>query len=136
VLWAQHKPDRFDTWSAGIILMCLALPSMRSSRGLGVFLQEFRWSKYDLDRWRATSRWANARDLALLDADEGAGWSLARALLRPRSIEVADSGVVSFVNKGEQLRLSAPEALKHRWGGAVAHSGGGAARAEGACRFR
>ncbi|KIY99127.1 putative Serine/threonine-protein kinase SNT7 [Monoraphidium neglectum] len=115
VLWAQHKPDRFDTWSAGIILMCLALPSMRSSRGLGVFLQEFRWSKYDLDRWRATSRWANARDLALLDADEGAGWSLARALLRPRSIEVADSGVVSFVNKGEQLRLSAPEALKHRF---------------------
>ncbi|KAI8473395.1 MAG: kinase-like domain-containing protein [Monoraphidium minutum] len=115
VLWAAHKPDRFDTWSAGIILMCLALPALRAPRGLGLFLNELRWAKYDLDRWRATTRWAGPKDLAALDADGGAGWSLARALLRPRSVAVADNGVVSFVGGGGPARLSAPEALRHRY---------------------
>ena len=32
VLWAQHKPDRFDTWSAGITMMCLVVPSLRTPR--------------------------------------------------------------------------------------------------------
>lgn len=116
VLWAQHKPDRFDTWSAGITLLCLVLPQLRTHRGLAAFLKEFEKSNYDLDCWRAGCSWVNARDLRLLDDDEGAGWALARALLRPRAVEVAESGHVSFVGgpAGAPQRISAADALRHR----------------------
>ena len=39
-----------------------------------------------LDEWRARER-LPAAQLAALDADGGAGWDLARALLRPRSLQ-------------------------------------------------
>jgi hypothetical protein len=116
VLWAQHRPDRFDTWSAGITLMCLVVPSLRTPRGLAQFLKDYERAGYDLDRWRQTTRSASARDLAVLDADDGAGWGLAQALLRPRSIEVGDDGSVSFIsNGGAPQRISATEALRHRF---------------------
>jgi len=44
-----------------------------------------------------------------------AGWDLARALLRPRSIKTMPDGVVVFVNDSSVQRISAGEALKHRW---------------------
>ena len=129
VLWARHKPDRFDTWSAGITLLCLALPSLRTPRGLGQFLKEFERANYDLDEWRARTRLATARDLAPLDADDGAGWALAEALLRPRSIEVGEGGSVSFIgSNGAPQRLSASEALKHRRAPPSASFLGGAGR--------
>ncbi|KAI8466377.1 MAG: hypothetical protein J3K34DRAFT_524625 [Monoraphidium minutum] len=116
MLWAQHKPDRFDTWSAGIVLMSLVLPTLRTPRGLGLFLKEFEKTKYDLDAWRASCRWAGPRDFALLDADGGAGWAVAQALLRPRSVEVSADGGVAFVGGGgAPMRMSAAEALRHRF---------------------
>ena len=37
--WVQHKPDRFDMYSAGVVMMQLALPSLRTNSGLvSVFL--------------------------------------------------------------------------------------------------
>ncbi|GBF87958.1 hypothetical protein Rsub_00670 [Raphidocelis subcapitata] len=116
VLWARHKPDRFDTWSAGITLLCLAVPSLRTPRGLAQFLKEFERSNYDLDEWRGRTRLAGPRDLAPLDADGGAGWQLAEALLRPRSVEIGDDGSVSFIGSGgAPQRISATEALRHRF---------------------
>ncbi len=115
VLWAQHKPDRFDTWSVGITLMCLALPALRTPRGLGLFLKEFERAEYDLDVWRARNLRTGGRDLAALDANDGAGWQLAQSLLRPRSIEVGEGGSVAFVGGGGKQRLSATEALRHRY---------------------
>ena len=35
--WVQHKPDRFDLYSAGIVMMQLALPSLRTNTGLVSF---------------------------------------------------------------------------------------------------
>ena len=35
--WLQHKPDRFDMYSAGIVMMQLALPSLRTNSGLMTF---------------------------------------------------------------------------------------------------
>ena len=34
LLWAQHRPDCFDTYSAGIVLLQLTLPFLRNSSGL------------------------------------------------------------------------------------------------------
>ena len=40
----------------------------------------------DLDEWRARERLPPAQTAAL-DADSGAGWDIARALLRPRKLQ-------------------------------------------------
>jgi len=115
MLWAQHKPDRFDTWSAGVTLLQLAIPSMRQDRFLKNFNTQYGPKfDYDLDAWRANS-FIPARDFDLLDADGGAGWDMAKALLRPRSIKNMPDGTVAFVNDSQQPRISAGEALKHRY---------------------
>ena len=54
LLWAQHKPDRFDIWSVGVCLLQLCLPSLRSDRGLQtqfINLYSPRF-KYDLDAFK------------------------------------------------------------------------------------
>lgn len=95
--------------------MCLVLPPLRTPRGLAQFLKEYEKAGYDLDKWRSGSRLAAPRDLAVLDADGGAGWALAQALLRPRSIEVGDDGSVAFTaSNGAPQRISASEALRHK----------------------
>ena len=114
MLWAQHKPDRFDTWSAGIMLLQLALPGLRQPRGLQLFHAEYEKSNYDMAKWRQQCRWLTKRDTAQLDANDGAGWDLAQALLRPRSILVGDDGSVSFVTGSNiPMRIGAREAISH-----------------------
>jgi hypothetical protein len=44
-----------------------------------------------------------------------AGWELAQALLRPRSIEVDGDGGVTFTNDSSAPRISATQALRHRF---------------------
>ncbi|KAL6749507.1 kinase-like domain-containing protein [Haematococcus lacustris] len=115
MLWAQHKPDRFDTWSAGVCMLQLAVPSMRQDRGLRNFNTIFSTKcSYDLAVWRTMS-YIPAREFEVLDADDGAGWDLVRMLLRPRSIKTLQDGTVVFVNDNSQQRLSAGEALRHRF---------------------
>jgi serine/threonine protein kinase len=36
MLWRRHKPDRFDMYSIGLILMQLAMPQLRMKSGLQV----------------------------------------------------------------------------------------------------
>ena len=36
MLWNRHKPDRFDSYSIGLILMQLAVPQLRMKSGLEV----------------------------------------------------------------------------------------------------
>jgi len=57
MLWAQHKPDRFDSWSAGIVMMQLCLPGLRTPRGLNLFKVEYERADYDLEAWRSNCRW-------------------------------------------------------------------------------
>ena len=54
-----------------------------------------------------------ARQTALLDANDGAGWDLAANLLRPRRVVTDDEGGVKFLNTGKAPRLTAAQALKH-----------------------
>ena len=88
MLWAKHSPDRFDIYSAGLILLQLAVPQLRSERGLLAFNTAIQKADFDLFAWQEASRHTFAKSNAILDADDGAGWKLAAAMLRKRTLEV------------------------------------------------
>ena len=67
--------------------MQLAIPKLRSAAGIRAFNAAYRKVRYNLAAWRASES-LPARETELLDADGGAGWDLADALLRPRDIQV------------------------------------------------
>ncbi|CAM0954988.1 unnamed protein product [Alopecurus aequalis] len=95
ILWQLNSPDLFDMYSAGIVLMQMAIPGLRSPSGLKNFNSELKAAGYDLNRWRETTR--RRPDLQILDLDSGRGWDLATKLIAQR----------------EQGRLSAAAALRH-----------------------
>jgi serine/threonine protein kinase len=131
--WLKHKPDRFDMYSAGIVMMQLALPSLRTNSGLVTFNKSLKRCGYDLFLWRDANKGQLSRSkTVVLDAGDGAGWDLARSLLRPRAYdedaEVAaavarnkarkgksddddDDAMTELLQRGE--RPSAEEALRH-----------------------
>ncbi|ONI03990.1 hypothetical protein PRUPE_6G295600 [Prunus persica] len=98
ILWQLNSPDLFDMYSAGIILLQMAVPSLRSSAGLKNFNSEIKTVKYDLNKWRDYTRLRP--DLSLLDLDSGRGWDLAAKLVSERG----------SLRRG---RLSAAAALRH-----------------------
>ena len=112
LLWQQHRPDCFDTWSAGVVLLQLGLPFMRAPTTLRNWKNTFARCGYDLEEWRMKSS-LSARQTVLLDADDGLGWDLASGLLRPREVESDGRGVVKFVNTSSAPRLTPAAALKH-----------------------
>ncbi|KAL6142406.1 hypothetical protein ACLB2K_060688 [Fragaria x ananassa] len=67
ILWQLNSPDLFDMYSAGIILLQMAVPSLRSSAGLKNFNGEIKRFGYDLNNWRESTRLRP--DLSLLDLD-------------------------------------------------------------------
>lgn len=108
--------------AAGLVLMQLALPKLRSSSGLKAFNSSLESVEYDLMAWRRRAG-MSPKDTAILDADASAGWELAEALLRPRQIEVdEETGAVKFVNTNhEAIRLSVSLALTHTFMQQVRH---------------
>ena len=130
--WVQHKPDRFDMYSAGVVMMQLALPSLRTNNGLMTFNRGLKRVGYDLFLWRDANKSQLKRSqTAVLDAGNGAGWDLARELLRPRAYDEDAATAASAAaekqraKKGEDEegtvlvgggdRPSAEEALRHRF---------------------
>ncbi|CAL1378384.1 unnamed protein product [Linum trigynum] len=97
-LWQLNSPDLFDMYSAGIVLLQMAIPSLRSTAGLKNFNLEIKNANYDLDRWRKSTRLRP--DLTILDLDSGRGWDLATKLISERG----------YLRRG---RLSAAAALRH-----------------------
>ncbi|KAK8457570.1 hypothetical protein SEVIR_3G208300v4 [Setaria viridis] len=98
ILWQLNNPDLFDMYSAGIVLMQMAIPTLRTQSGLKNFNAELRSAGYDLNRWRQSTR--RRPDLQILDLDSGRGWDLATKLISERG-----------ANGGG--RLSAAAALRH-----------------------
>ncbi|KAG6519657.1 hypothetical protein ZIOFF_023155 [Zingiber officinale] len=98
ILWQLNSPDLFDMYSAGITLMQMAIPKLRSTSGLKNFNAELKGAGYDLKKWRETTR--SRPDMQLLDLDSGRGWDLATKLVSERG----------FLRRG---RLSADAALRH-----------------------
>ncbi|XP_047322008.1 serine/threonine-protein kinase STN8, chloroplastic [Impatiens glandulifera] len=99
VLWQLNSPDLFDMYSAGIVLLQMAVPSLRSTAGLKNFNTELKSAGYNLNQWRERTR--SRPDLSILDLDSGRGWDLATKLVSERG---------SFLQKG---RLSAAATLRH-----------------------
>ncbi|XP_010553160.1 PREDICTED: serine/threonine-protein kinase STN8, chloroplastic [Tarenaya hassleriana] len=98
LLWQLNCPDLFDMYSAGIVLLQMAIPSIRSSAGLKNFNAEIKSVEYDLNKWRERTR--TRPDLKILDMEAGRGWDLATKLISERG----------FLRRG---RLSAAAALRH-----------------------
>lgn len=69
-----------------------ALPPLHRTRRadsgcVQAFHASFKRCRYDLMRWRTISS-LTEQQTAVLDANDGAGWELAAALLRPRKVQV------------------------------------------------
>lgn len=95
-----NSPDLFDMYSAGIVLLQMAIPSLRSAAGLKNFNTEVKVADYDLKKWREKTR-LRPSDFTILDLDSGRGWDLATKLVSARGL---------FLRRG---RLSAAAALRH-----------------------
>lgn len=98
ILWQLNSPDLFDMYSAGIVLLQMAVPSLRSTSGLKNFNMELKAQGYDLNLWRERTR--TRPDLRILDLDKSRGWDLATRL-------ISEGG---SLRRG---RLSAAAALRH-----------------------
>lgn len=112
ILWSRHRPECFDTYSAGVVLLQLGLPFLRSQNSLKNWKGTMIRLNHDVGEWRERAR-LSTRQTAILDADDGLGWSLVEGLLRPREIQSDGAGGVTFVTSGTAPRLTAAEALKH-----------------------
>ncbi|KAH9603283.1 hypothetical protein KSS87_000114 [Heliosperma pusillum] len=98
ILWQLNSPDLFDMYSVGIVLMQMAVPSLRSTAALKNFNMELKGVGYDLNSWRERTR--TRPDLRILDLDKGRGWDLATKLISERG----------SLRRG---RLSASASLRH-----------------------
>ncbi|GAX81560.1 hypothetical protein CEUSTIGMA_g8988.t1 [Chlamydomonas eustigma] len=98
--WLYGAPDLFDSYSAGVLLMQMCIPTLRGGSSVRMLNNELRQVDYDLERWRVVR--GGKYDLTLLDRNGKAGWDLAKKLLSKRD----------RFNRG---RLSVGEALSHRY---------------------
>ncbi|XP_057458646.1 serine/threonine-protein kinase STN8, chloroplastic-like [Lotus japonicus] len=98
ILWQLNSPDLFDMYSAGIVLLQIAIPSLRSPAALKNFNLEIKTCGYDLKKWRDYTRLRP--DFKILDDESGRGWDLATKLISERG----------SLRRG---RLSAAAALRH-----------------------
>ena len=80
VLWQLNLPDRFDMYSAGIILLQLCLPSLRNDNNLIAFRRTLEENGENLTEWRQNlggrllSKPETAEGFEILDLDDRAGW--------------------------------------------------------------
>jgi len=98
--WQYGRPDLFDAYSAGVLLVQLAVPQLRAQANVRQFNAQLRAFGQDLDAWRRYN--GQNMDFTQLDRQGGAGLDLARRLLAPRD----------RFNRG---RLSVGGALRHRY---------------------
>ncbi|BFI20754.1 hypothetical protein MPTK1_7g16020 [Marchantia polymorpha subsp. ruderalis] len=97
-IWQLNKPDLFDMYSVGIILLQMTMQNLRTAIGLKIFKEEIAKFGYDMKKWRDGTKMR--MNFEVLDLDGGQGWDLATKLICPRG----DFG---------QQRLSASAALRH-----------------------
>lgn len=104
LLWFGLRPDLYDSYSTGLLLLRLAVPELRREKALsqsGDFQRGLTASGYDLRRWRREfGEQGKGLDFTLLDANNGLGFDLAARLVAPR-------------NRLRRGRLSPAAALLH-----------------------
>ena len=103
-LWAVYRPDLFDTYSVGLILLQCCVPALRRRNAMGpsgTFQRSLAAADYDFRRWRSQNSSA-IYDLSALDHGGGLAFDLVCGLVRQR-------------NAARRGRLSAAQALLHPW---------------------
>ncbi|EFJ45526.1 hypothetical protein VOLCADRAFT_82302 [Volvox carteri f. nagariensis] len=98
--WVYGRPDLFDSYTAGVLLMQMCVPELRPVANIRLFNTELRQYDNDLNRWRMYR--GQKYDFSLLDRNNEAGWDLACKLITKRD----------QYNRG---RLSVGQALSHRF---------------------
>eukprot|EP00850_Spirogloea_muscicola_P005024 SM000022S07238 [mRNA] locus=s22:737613:742418:+ [translate_table: standard] len=97
VLWQMNIPDRFDVYSAGLILLQMVFPSLRSDSALIQFNRQFKRCNYDLAAWREACEKRAGADMQhgfeLLEADGGAGWDLLQSMMRFKGRQRVSAGL-------------------------------------------
>lgn len=103
VLWRLERPDRFDSYAAGLSLLQLCFPALRSDDAIVAFQKKLAACGGDLDKWAEEVGARKSRDYAegfeVLDADNGAGWDL----------------LCGMTARAQRSRPAAAEALRSRW---------------------
>ena len=112
VLWSLNRPDRFDMYSVGILLVQMCFPSLRRDNQLIAFNRQLENLDYDILKWRdvVSSKKGSGGlgpGIEILDMDNGRGWDLLRLL----------------INNNPNKRISASAAASHPF---VSNSGLGA----------
>ena len=84
----MNKPDRFDMYSVGIMLIQMCFPNLRRDNQLAAFNRQLERVDYNIIAWRdriASKRSEYATGAAILSLDGGRGWDLLRCLIDPQS---------------------------------------------------
>ncbi|EYU34597.1 hypothetical protein ABFS82_05G029500 [Erythranthe guttata] len=119
VLWQLNLPDRFDIYSAGLIFLQMAFPSLRSDSALIQFNRQLKRCDYDLIAWRKTVEPRASPDLRrgfeLLDLDGGGGWELLTSMVRYKARQRTSAKAAlahPYFNKEGLLALSFMQSLR------------------------
>lgn len=85
VLWSLNRPDRFDMYSVGILLVQMCFPALRRDNQLIAFNRQLENLDYDILKWRelvTKKKGGNFQQgVEILDMDGGRGWDLLRLLI-------------------------------------------------------
>ena len=86
ILWRLNAPDRFDSYSAGVTLLQMCLPSLRPDNDLINFRRVLEENGESLTDWRKKlpsrmGKGPDAEGFEVLDADDRAGWELVQSLM-------------------------------------------------------
>jgi len=98
LLWTTYQPDKFDSFSVGVVFLQLCLPTLRQETNLLTFKEALRECEYDLDAWRIKFN-EQLIHSDVLEQDNFAGWELAAFLVKKQRSE----------------RANMKQALKHRF---------------------
>jgi serine/threonine protein kinase len=81
--WAKGKPDLFDAFSCGMVILQVACPSLRKGKP-GAVKRDLDIYAYDAQAWRESLGDRRRDDFAILDENGGQGWDLVCGLLQQR----------------------------------------------------
>ena len=81
--WAKAKPDLFDAFSCGMVILQVACPSLRKGKP-GSTKRDLDIYAFDAQAWRDSLPERRQADFAILDENGGQGWDLVCGLLAQR----------------------------------------------------
>ena len=93
--WNKNKPDLFDAFSVGMVILQVSVPAFRKKNGMKGVRGELKTWAYDCEAWRASLPERRQSDFAILDENDGAGWKLVCGLVANRSQRISVSKALS-----------------------------------------